>query len=114
MTLRFNVSGSETFDSSNKLFSNINDTVEEEVIEEYTNFIDFFFRMNDMKKCRFYDNFGIENSDFNTYKTILTEYAAEDLSTVIDARRKELKEDDSGNQRLALLLSSIRRYQQII
>lgn len=93
--LRFNVSGSETFDSSNKLFSNINDIVEKEVINEYTNFIDFFFSMNDNKACRFYDKFGIENSDFATYKTILTEYAAEDLNTVIDARRKELKEDDS-------------------
>ncbi len=51
--------------------------------------------MNDNKACRFYDKFGIENSDFATYKTILTEYAAEDLNTVIDARRKELKEDDS-------------------
>lgn len=93
--LNFNVSGSDSFDSSRKLFSNINDVVEKEIIESYDKFIDFFFSMNNIKECRFYDNFGIENSDFGKYKKILKEYATEDLSTVLEARKKELKEDDS-------------------
>lgn len=93
--LKFNVSGSEAFDSSRKLFSNISDVVESEVIESYNKFIDFFFSMNNIKECKFYDNFGIENSNFNKYKDILKEYAAEDLSTVLEARKKELKDDDS-------------------
>ena len=93
--IKFNVNGSRTFDNGSKEFSQITAEVEGEVIKSYKDFISFFFSMEKYGDFKFNNLFGIDNRNFTEYKRILTENAEEDLSTVLETRKKELKEKDS-------------------
>lgn len=70
-----------------------NDIVKE-VIDNYKQFIKFFFKLN--KKMSFAQYFGIEdNGTFIKYEQILTEDAEQDFATVLYERLKDFQNADS-------------------
>lgn len=91
--IQFNVSGSDIFDSADKTFTNLTDSVEAEVVNSYNDFVRLFISID--KKFNYRDNFGIDNSKLKEYSKVLTEYADEDLASRIKDRRNEASQDDA-------------------
>lgn len=91
--IQFNVSGSHSFDSSEKTFNNLTEDVENEILISYKNFIRLFISID--KKFKYRDNFGIDNSSLQVYGNVLMEYADEDLTNMIKSRRDESMQSDA-------------------
>lgn len=65
-----------------------------EVIENYKEFIKFFFKLNE--KMSFAQYFGIEdNGAFAKYEEVLIEDAEQDFATVLGERLKDFQQKDS-------------------
>lgn len=94
--LKYNISGSETFDSGNKVFGRVNETVMREVQQSYIEFIDFFFKLDGKKGFRYKDAFGLDSQNFGKYRKELFEHADEDIASVLDARLKEANNDSNA------------------
>lgn len=71
----------------------ISSQVMDEVVKNYKQFIQFFFKLND--KVSFAKYFGIEdNGSFKKFAKVLTEFAEQDFSTVLEERMKDFQETD--------------------
>lgn len=69
-------------------------TVIREVIDNYKEFVHFFFNLN--KKMSFAQYFGIEdNGSFEKLAQILTDDAEQDFATVLEERLKDFQDSDS-------------------
>jgi len=69
-------------------YSDLNTTVQENVIEEYSEFIDWFFNLN--SKFKFKDKLEINPTYFDNYKQYLKEDMHDNLNKGIDAKKLEL------------------------
>lgn len=72
----------------------LSDSVLKELVENYNEFINFFFNLSE--KMSFAEFFGIEdNGSFEKYKEVLTDYAEQDCKTVLDERLKDFQDNDN-------------------
>lgn len=94
--LKYNISGSKTFDSGNKVFGRVNETVMREVQQSYIEFVNFFFKLDGKKGFRYKDAFGLDSQNFSKYRQELLEHADEDIASVLDARLKEANNDSNA------------------
>jgi hypothetical protein len=76
-------------DDQNLKYSLIDEKIIKNVIDEYSEFIDWFFRLND--KFKFTDELEINPSNFENYKRYLKEDMIENLNKGIESKRLELK-----------------------
>ena len=72
----------------------LNQSDVKEVIDNYKDFIKFFFNLN--KKMSFAQYFGIEdNGSFGKFAEILIQDAEQDFATVLEERLKDFQDSDS-------------------
>ena len=80
---------------TSKSYNQIDSKIENDVVEEYNNFIDWFFSLN--KELSFKNNFGINQSHLEAYKECLKENALDNLKIALQEKKKELKGDLDEN-----------------
>lgn len=78
-----------------KSYNDINASVENGVVAEYNDFIDWFFTLN--KKISFKNNFGINQTHLNAYKDYLKENALDNLKIGLQEKKNEIKGDLDEN-----------------
>lgn len=78
-----------------KNYKNLNASVENSIVEEYENFIDWVFNLN--KELSFKNYFGINPSHLDTYRMFLKENVLDDLKSGIAEKMKELDGDHEVN-----------------
>lgn len=81
--------------NTSKSYNQIDSKIENDVIEEYNNFIDWFFTLN--KELSFKNNFGINQTHLEAYKECLKENALDNLKIALQEKKKELKGDLDEN-----------------
>jgi hypothetical protein len=81
--------------NTSKSYNQIDSKIENDVIEEYNNFIDWFFSLN--KELSFKNNFGINQTHLEAYKECLKENALDNLKIALQEKKKELKGDLDEN-----------------
>lgn len=86
-SLKYVYSGSSTFDASSHAFSEVNETVQNEVLRSYRTFVDFFFDLD--AQLPFQKYFGIPTRRMDAYRDILLHKSAQYLGTVIEERARE-------------------------
>ena len=89
--------GSSSLDSKKTIKAQEGELSAENVVKEvlnlYSSFINFFFKLNE--SVSFAQYFGIEdNGSFEEYKRILTEHAEEDFATVLEDRLTDFQDTD--------------------
>lgn len=88
--------GSKSLDAKNVIYAselNSSNTYSEEVLENYKEFIKFFFSLN--KEFSFARYFGIEdNGAFDSYAKVLQDFAEQDFKTVLEERINDFQESD--------------------
>lgn len=77
--------------NTSKTYKELNHDIENSIVQEYENFIDFIFNIN--KELSFKNYFGINPSHLETYRTFLKENALDDLKSGIEEKKKELEGD---------------------
>lgn len=87
--------GSPTLDKvNNPRYADISPKVRDEVMDEYSKFIDYFFSLN--SKYSFAKYFGVNNErEFSEFKTVLTDKAEQDFNKVV-AQRKEMMANEEN------------------
>lgn len=78
-----------------KSYNDINELVENQVISEYNDFIDWFFGLN--KKINFSNTFGINQKYLSSYTQYLKENALDNLKMGLQQKKSELKGDLEEN-----------------
>ncbi len=81
--------------NTSKSYNQIDSRIENDVIEEYNNFVDWFFSLN--KELSFKNNFGINQTHLEAYKECLKENALDNLKIALQEKKKELKGDLDEN-----------------
>ena len=92
-SLKYVYSGSSTFDASSHAFSEVNETVQNEVLRSYRTFVDFFFDLD--TQLPFQKYFGIPTRRMDAYRDILLHKSAQYLGTVIEERAREAAEEQN-------------------
>lgn len=80
---------------TSKSYNQIDSKIENDVVEEYNNFINWFFSLN--REISFKNNFGINQTHLEAYKECLKENALDNLKIALQEKKKELKGDLDEN-----------------